>query len=347
MVVMGGPHVTFRVEEALDHCDYVVLGEGEATFSALVAALADGRSPQGIPGLGFRLSSGEVHRSAPPPSVDYAQLPSPDFSLCPHMEKPPPIVVTSRGCPNNCTFCTVRAMFGGQYRFKKNTQVIAELHPILDKSVFFGDDNFCAVPERTNQLLKEMMAHEAVPLRWSTQICVDDASDSRVLDLMQRTRCCLVYVGIESIDPSTLRKFRKTHNVDSIGRCIENLHKHNIDVHGMFVVHPDDVPADIDRMAEFAIEASLDRFQICVLTPFPGTHAYEEWQSRIMHHDWQYYDGLHVVVRPSRCSAYEMQMAAYRAMERFYSPKRVVESHRRNRFWRLKDSVLASMLLPK
>jgi radical SAM superfamily enzyme YgiQ (UPF0313 family) len=237
-------------------------------------------------------------------------------------------------------------MFGAQYRFKANAQVISELRPILDESVFFGDDNFCAVPERTNKLLQEMIAQKAVPLRWSTQICVDAASNSRTLDLMQQTKCCLVYVGMESIYPARLKELRKTHDADSIARCIENLHAHDIDVHGMFIIHPDDAISDIDMMADFAIDTNLDRFQICALTPFPGTQAYDQWEKRILHREWQYYDGLHVVVQPSRCSAYEMQMAAYRVMRRFYSLKHAVESRRRNRPWRIKDSLLASAVLP-
>ena len=346
-VVMGGPHVTFSPEEALDHCDYVVMGEGEAAFPALVTALANGGSPENIPGLAFRAPSGDMCCSGVAEAPDYTQLPSPDFSLSPQLTRTPPIVVTSRGCPHDCKFCAVHAMFGGKYRFKSNEQVIAELRPILSRSVCFGDDNFCAQPSRTKRLLREMIAQGAVPLRWAAQMCVKSASDEEMLDLMQETRCRIVYVGIESINPSRLEDFGKPHDVDAIGRCVEGLHAHGVGIHGMFIVCPDDDLEVAREIVDYAIETDLDTIQICVLTPFPGTGSYDEWQDRLLHRNWQYFDGVHVVVRPTKCSPYEMHTAVFREMRRFYTLKRAIGGYRRNRSWRVKYRLGGWYLLRK
>lgn len=337
-VVMGGAHVTFMAEEALEHCSYVVIGEGDVSFPALVEALAVDESPEHIPGLAYCIPNGEIHYTASADPVDYENLPSPDFSLSPQMRagSTPPILTTSRGCPHDCTFCSVTSVFGKLYRFKQNQQIIDELRPVLNRSVCFGDDNFCANRSRTKSLLRDMIAQDAVPLRWAGQMCVEAASDEELLDLMRDTRCRIMYVGIESIDAETLKKFGKAHKVDSIERCIENLHNRSIGIHGMFVVGMDDDVETPGRIVDFAIETGIDTIQICSLTPFPGTAVYVEYKDKLLHSEWKYFDGMHVVVDRKTCSAYDMQKSMVRELQRFYSFGRAVGGYRRGRSWRVK-----------
>lgn len=337
VIVMGGPHATFMPREALEYCDYVVMGEGENIFPALVGAIEKGERPDRIKGIAFLRPDGAMQVTGPGEPVDFAALPSPDFSLCPQAAQGsiPPIISTSRGCPHACTFCSVTAVFGRQYRFKSNEQVISELRPVLGRSVCFGDDNFCARPLRAKSLLKDMIGQDAVPLRWSGEMAIQAALDDELLDLMKRTRCRTVYVGIESIDSSVLKRMGKAHQADIIPRCIDNLHNHGIGIHGMFVVSPDDAPASVGKIVDFAVETDLDTIQICAMTPFPGTQCYDEYEGRLLHRDWRYYDGMHVVVEPKECSAYEMQLQIVRQMKRFYSIGRVLGAYRPGRAWRI------------
>ena len=337
-IVLGGPHATFMAEEALGHCDYVVFGEGDASFPGLVAALAKEESPSTVPGLAYRLPTGEVHHTGPADAVDYAGLPSPDFSLSPQVKpgRIPPIIATSRGCPHNCTFCIVTSVFGRRYRFKRNEQTIDELQPILNRSVCIADDNFCAHPARTKSLLRDMIEQRAVPLRWAGEMTVKAGSDEELLGLMRQTRCRTMYVGIESVNAGTLKKYGKSHDVEAIGRCVENLHRHNIGIHGMFVVDMTDNVQAVREIVDYAIAADIDTIQIFALTPYPGTTTWRELQDRLLHREWKYYDGMHVVAEPANCSAYDLQMAIVRGMQRFYGLRRVVGAYRRRRGWRLK-----------
>ena len=339
-VIMGGPHVSFMPEEALTYCDYVVIGEGDEAFPALIEALHAGKVTEGIPGMAFSLPEG-IQTTPAGGAVDMACLPSPDFTLAPQVSqgKIPPIITTSRGCPHDCSFCSVTALFGRRYRFKPAQQTIEELRPISHRSVCFGDDNFCANPKRAKELLREMIRQDVVPLRWSGQMTVQAALDDEMLDLMQRTRCRTMYVGIESVNPETLKKFGKAHAVDAIARGIDNLHRHNIGIHGMFVVNADDTLDSAEQIVDFAIATDIDSIQICSLTPFPGTAAYAEYKDRLLHHEWRYYDGLHVVVDPSRCSAFQMQTAIIEQTKRFYSLGRIAGSYRQGRAWRFKYRV--------
>jgi len=336
-VVMGGPHVTFMPREALNHCDYVVMGEGEDTLASLIDSIEHGKDPQDVGGLAFLSADGTLNITESSGHVDFAGLPSPDFSLCPQMTsaKIPPIITTSRGCPHKCTFCSVTAVFGRKYRFKSNEQVISELRPLLHRSVCFGDDNFCADPRRAKSLLREMIDRDAVPLRWSGEMAIMAALDDELLDLMRKTHCRTVYVGIESIDTTVLKRMGKSHQAHVIPRCIENLHRHGIGIHGMFVISPDDPLDSVGKIIDYSVEADIDTIQICSLTPFPGTQSYEEYGERIIHRSWRYYDGMHVVVRPATCSAYEMQEEIVKQMKRFYSIKNVLDAYRPGRAWRI------------
>lgn len=337
LVVMGGTHVSFMPEEALAHCDYVVIGEGDASFPALVEALSNGESLESIPGLAFRKPGG-VHFNDPAAPVDFAGLPSPDFSLSPQIDPAhiPPIIATSRGCPHDCTFCSVTTTFGRRYRFKDIEQVIAELRPIVQHSICFGDDNFCASPQHTKALLRRMLECEAVPLRWAGEMCVGAARDSELLELMQATRCRMMYVGIESVDDGTLKAYGKAHDLEGVADCVERLHAHDIGIHGMFVVGLEDSPDTARRIVDYARKVDLDTIQIMSLTPFPGTRSYEQYAERLLHRDWAFYDGMHVVARPFDCSAHEMQLSIIRQMQRFYGLRGLLRAWTRGRTWRLK-----------
>ena len=337
-VIMGGPHVTFRPNEALDHCDYVVIGEGEDVLPALIKIIQKKESPNGLKGVAYRKADGSFQHGGKADPVDYASLPSPDFLLSPQVSKDtiPPIIVTSRGCPHDCSFCSVTALFGRKYRFKSYEQVIAELRPVQHKSVCFGDDNFCANPVRTKALLREMIKQGAVPLRWSGQMCVNAASDKELLELMQKTRCRIMYIGVESVNPETLKKYGKVHNADAVRQCVENLHKHDIGIHGMFVIDSNDTPDAAGKIVDYAIAVDMDTIQVLSIAPFPGTRAFEENKDKIIHTQWTKYDGMHVVVKPNKCSAHTMQQAIVIAMKRFYSLKRAFTAYRKNRGWRVK-----------
>lgn len=348
-VVMGGPHVTFLPEEALNHCDYVVRGEGDETLLALVRLLEKGKNPDALKGISYKISDTEFQHNETPDLVNFSKIPSPDFTFSPQIDKHeiPPIIITSRGCPHDCSFCSVTPLFGRKYRFKSHEQVIAELRPVQHGSVCFGDDNFFAKPKRTKSLLREMIKQKAVPLRWSGQICVSAASDPELLALMEETRCRIVYVGVESVDPATLKKYGKAHTVDAVKKCVENLHKHNIGIHGMFVVDSKDSPQAPKHIVDYAIKTDIDTIQVFSITPFPGTRAYIDNKDNLLHNQWTKYDGMHVVVQPEKCSAHAMQTAIIDQMQRFYSMKRVLTSYRKKRGWRVKYRLGGHLLLKK
>ncbi|MHB9020161.1 MAG: B12-binding domain-containing radical SAM protein, partial [Minisyncoccota bacterium] len=164
-VVLGGVHSTFVPDEGLDEgADYVVRGEGEETLVQLVSHL-NGNGPElaEIAGLTYREGETTVHNPDRPRVEDLSALPWPDLTLVRNFDKFRIVpVLTSRGCPFDCNFCSVTQMFGRRYRFRDNDDVMAELRSLYalhpKKTFFFYDDNFTANRERTKDLMERMLA---------------------------------------------------------------------------------------------------------------------------------------------------------------------------------------------
>lgn len=321
--VIGGPHVTFVPEEALQFCDFVVRGEGEETLLELVEALNEGISLHGIKGLSFRDGDQTVHNPPRPLVYDLDALPFPDFSLIrgnERMSLTP--ILTSRGCPYNCIFCSVTAMFGRRFRRRSVENVMEELRLRRPTSVFFYDDIFNADGERMAQLL-EAMLREGITPDWSAQCHTHLILQQRdLLPLMRRSGCFAVYLGFESINPASLKEYQKRQTVEEIREAIYLLHRHGILVHGMFIFGADsDDLATFKETVKFALRNRIDTAQFLVLTPVPGTPLFQRLESegRILTREWRYYDGHHVVFRPAKMSPATLQIAAAKAMQIFYS----------------------------
>jgi len=321
-VVMGGPHVTFLPEEALAHCDYVCRGEAEKSFPELIKCVEENRVPAHVAGLSWHQADKLIHNPDAAP-VELNQLPIPDLSIFDDFNKMTTYpVMTSRGCPFDCTFCSVTAMFGHKVRTRDCELVLEELRQYAGKQVFFCDDNFTANPRRAKALLMEMIIREICPQWWCAQVRTDAVRDEELLSLMKRAGCGMVFVGLESINPETLQSYNKKQDVADIEFCIKQFHRYGIMVHGMFVFGADeDTPQTIRDTVKFARRNKIDTVQFLVLTPLPGTRTYQELEDdgRLLTHDWSMYDAHHVVFEPALMSAAVLQKETIRAFKKFYS----------------------------
>ncbi len=329
-VVMGGPHVSFMTDEALDHADYVVRGEAEATLPDLIEAIEMGRGIENIPGVSFRIGDRNFHNPGMGRVENLDDLPIPDFSMVQGGLKgniwP---IQTSRGCPFNCSFCSVTQMFGRAYRFRSKEHIMRELRAVpKDKFVFFYDDNFAADRKRAKELM-QMMIDEGITPRWTTQVRVDVARDPELMDLMQKSGCFFVYIGFESVNPETLKAFHKGQSLEEMQKSIVALHERGIRIHGMFVLGADDDTKEtIDGTVRFAKAQKLDTVQFMILVPLPGTQMMQELenQERILIRDWSYYDGHHVTFQPKNMTYFELQTGVFKAFRKFYSRTEIIKA---------------------
>lgn len=212
-------------------------------------------------------------------------------------------------------------MFGRKMRFKNNQRVIDEIKSVLPcPHIFFCDDNFAANINRTKGLLQKIIS-EKLNIQWSTQIRAEAARDDELLALMKKARCFSVCIGMESVNPESLKEAKKKQSVEDIVDSIKSFHDSGIRVHGMFVIgfDSDDINT-IKETTRFAIKNKIDSVQIMILTPLPGTPVFEELkqQNRLLHIDWSRYDAHHVVFK-SKIYPDRLQIEAIKATAKFYS----------------------------
>jgi radical SAM superfamily enzyme YgiQ (UPF0313 family) len=331
-VAIGGTHVSFLPTEGLEHGDFVVRGEGEFAFQELVDALQAGDGFAKIQNLSYREDGKPVHVAERPKIANLDVNPIPDYALIQGW-KPGGVVsvATSRGCPFSCTFCSVPGMYGHAFRTHTIDRVLEELKLHRDtRHVFFADDIFTANKKRVKELLSRMI-REGITPEWGAQVRTETVDDPELLTLMRDSSCFNVYVGFESINPRTLKLFQKKQDLDKINRAIDRFHENNIRIHGMFVVGSDEDDVEtIHATADFAKKRNLDSVQFMILTPIPGSPDWDTLYDRgnryVFNTDWEVYDGHHAVHHPRRISPYELQVAAVKAMARFYSWPQIVRS---------------------
>lgn len=304
IVVMGGIHATFLTEEASKYVDYVVTGEGEEVILDLLRYGSEQRIINGK--LLSRLDN----------------IPVPDFNLLVNSKKMDIIpIMTSRGCPYDCNFCSVTKMFGQGYRTLSIDRIIEELKQVKKDFVFFYDDNLTANINRTHDLM-ERIAKEQFKFKWSAQVRTDITRYPELVKDMRKAGCNTVYIGFESVSNATLNSLSKHQTLDDIQRAINVFHSNSIRIHGMFIFGGDEDEKSIfEETVKFSIKNKIDTVQYMILTPLPGTETYQklESQGRILHKMWHFYDGLHAVFQPKNMTPLELQQGMLESFEEFYS----------------------------
>ena len=347
VVVIGGVHVTFMPDEPFSEsfceqwkipypvCDHVIKGEAEEIILPLMQSYEVGEVPARILGTTLRNNFSE--------RIDYKKtvqniddLPFPDLGCIvgkENMHIAP--LVTSRGCPFDCTFCSVIEMFSQKMRYRSldpadPQSVIAEMKNLQSSkfgSIFFYDDNFNAYNKRTKELLENMIRADVVPKAWTAQVrATEIVRDRELLKLMRKTNCIMLYLGLESVNPQTLLEYNKKQSVEQIVEAIKILKEYGIRAHGMFVFGADGDTADSIRYtADFVIKNDISTVQFMILTPLPGTRTFQQLhdQGRIFDYDWSRYDAHHTVYWPKNMSPYELQIETFAAMRKVYSWGRI------------------------
>ncbi len=333
-VVMGGPHASLMPYEVAEHADIVVVGEAETLWPKVLGDLEnDAKYHAGRecidPGTGASVEltgqRSRIYRCPTPASL--TGLPFARRELIRHggwnkWWATRGAIIATRGCPHQCDYCTIPFLYprGRQMRFRPISEVVAEVEAIPDKGIVFWDDNLGANPSYAKQLFRSL-----VPLKrwWTSQMTMAAARDDEFLQLAAQSGCQALFIGLESINQSSLAGVTKGHNrVTEYRNLSERFHNHGIALQAGIMFGFDQDDKDVfARTVDVMGEIGLDNATISLVVPYPGTPFYEhlEREGRIIDRDWRHYNGkTHVVYRPNRMTPDEL-MAGYEwAKTQFY-----------------------------
>jgi len=298
--VLGGIHPSMCPDEALQHCDTIVIGEAEEIWSRLLRDVEDGNLQKIYKSDNF---------------ADLTRSPIPDRSVLSDRYLHD-IVQTAKGCPFNCEFCTVHTFDGQKIRTKTVDQVIREIQNINNRSsasyktkrsVFFVDDNIIADKHFAMELFNAL---KPCNINWMCQASINISEDDELLRSMRESGCGAIFIGLESLSKDNLESMHKKLNCRYDYRTsISTIQSYGILVHGSFILGYDsDCATSFDDLVNFIQDTNLLMPLINILTPFPGTKVFKrmEAERRLLHKNWSKYDSKHVVFKPAHMSPEEL-----------------------------------------
>jgi len=335
--VFGGYHPTLAAEEIgagadASLIDFIVRGEGEATFRELVSAWWRIRAQKGILGLSYHSRSlGRMVHNPPRPLLDVEdiRMPNRDARLITRgfysFDVPIDCVETSRGCTQGCKFCSINLMYGRHFRAFSLERVIEDIRDAEEhgaRSIFFPDDNITLNPRRLERLCQAIIDAGLTHLRYKTQASASGIASSRALvDKMGEAGFDGVFLGVESVNRRNLEFLGKGRMSDDAEKAVQYLHDNDIIVStGLIGGNPDDDEEDLWDNFRLARRLKVDFPIFYISTPYPKTQMRAELEEMglVTNSDFTRYDGLHANLKTRHLSEEQVQYITWQMNARYY-----------------------------
>jgi len=286
-LVLGGPHVWLYPEESarLPGVDYCLLGEGENTFPALLAALGGKGTLDKVPGLAW-LEGESYHANALPPLIDdLDSIPHPARELTLYdryyslivARRPVTLLISSRGCPYLCTYC-YRPHLGKKFRARSPENVVEEIEKCVSLGIhefLFYDDTFDVERERVLELCR-LLQKRRLDIGFDVRVRVD-RMDEEVLTALKAAGCERIHYGVEASSQSVLRRLKKGIDLARVPEVFSLTHRLGLTTLAYYMIgSPGETRAMVEETIDYAVKLDSDYAHFSVTTPFPGTELYAE-----------------------------------------------------------------------
>ncbi|MGZ7118211.1 MAG: B12-binding domain-containing radical SAM protein [Methanobacterium sp.] len=328
LIVLGGYHPTFTYKELLknDFVDVIICGEGEYTMLELARALENGTDLREVKGIATQ----EFITPPRPIIEDLDELPFPARHLLPmdeykilNMKLTTGTMISGRGCPHKCSFCSSAAMHGHKLRMRSAENIVDEMEHLLDvhdaEMIAFMDDTFTMNRKRVEEVCNEIKNRD-LNFYWGATARADTLSEN-ILKKMRDSGCITLFVGVESADQQNLDNLNKKVTIDKIKKTFELTRELNVRTIASAVLGmPGDTRQSIEKTISFVKTLNPSYAVFSLATPYPGTAFYIDASKRdlIKVNDWSKYTLLSPVLETVDCSLEELKSLQKKAFKDFY-----------------------------
>jgi anaerobic magnesium-protoporphyrin IX monomethyl ester cyclase len=341
LTVVGGQHFTATASESLasyPEIDVVVRGEGEETLAEVLRAHGDGRSFSDVSGASFIHNGAIFHSPDRPLLTSLDELPYPGYhfvadvieryhyKMMADVTKRYALIEGSRGCSNDCSFCSQCAFWRRKWRSKSPKRIADEMQHVYEQYgmefQWLTDDNF-GLGTHTRELCDELISRGlSQDIMWFMQARCDDVSrHEKLVPVLRQAGLRWMLTGVESPSEITLEAFNKKIHPEDAEHTISLLKRNGIFSQAMLIIgERHDSAESIARLRAFADEIDPDLAIFSILTPFPGTRLYDDalrsgW---IEDRNWAHYDMTHAIMPTEHLSRLQVQEALYDCYRSFY-----------------------------
>ena len=346
VVVAGGPHPSVADKDVLAdlNIDFVARGEGEYTFTELLAGLRDGRTDwEDCNGLTYRNADGEIQRNQDrPPPANLDEMPFPAWDLIDHTKyhtvprggviyahKEFATMFSSRACPWRCTYC--HNSYGKTFRERSAENVLAEIDMLVKdhgvKELVFMDDIFNFRPERAKTIARGLIERDyGLKLTFPNGFR-GDILDEELVDLLKEAGMYRCMVAVESAIPRIQKVMKKNLKIDKVRNIVDYISKRGIMVHGAFMLgFPTETREEMEATIKWAAESAFHTAAFFRVIPFKGTALFEEVEHAgyELPSDWSKYEPYQSEINLSKVDEDDILKIRKSAYRRFYfNPKRL------------------------
>ena len=356
VTVFGGAHVCSVGVSLLDSfpaIDYLVIGEGEVSFYELAASGFS--NVEAIPGIGYRREGKGTLSATRELIADLDTLPFPAYHRLPRFPRqytlplfsfptePNTSIISSRGCPYQCSYCD-RSVFSRGFRFNSPEYIVEHLKMLNRdfgiRHVFFYDDLFTTDRSRVARFC-ELKERERLPVTYNCIARLEHV-DAELLALLKRSGCWQVNFGIESGVPEVIRKHRKFYGLDDVQRTLKMVKETGMRTKGLFMVGlPGETGETIRRTIDYALALPLDEINVTKFTPFPGAPVYRDIRDHgEFNEEWPLMNCVNFVFIPRGMTREQLEGLYDEFIRRFYRRTRIHWGYA-TMLWKSPRSVLA------
>jgi len=308
VVVVGGVHSTIMPNETIrEPCfDFVVRGEGEYTMLELVKAIRGEIKISDVKGITYNKNGKVVSTPSRQLIEDINSIPFPDIELLINAKKYPKHVygniITVRGCPLRCVFCSNKAFWNGVVRFRTAENVVDEIEMLHKKygtsQFYFMDPTFNLDLKRVADISNKILERN-LDIIWSCNMRADNINEA-IIRKIKSSGCYKINLGVESGNKKILELMKKDITLDEVKKSAKIIKKNGIELLAYFILgHPKETKESINDTVNLIKEIHPDLLNILLMTPLPGTEIYDLVikENRLLTRDWSKYTGYTPIIR--------------------------------------------------